>query len=39
VMNVVRLGGILTVVLVAGFVFLMRRRESRVPRNAAEAFR
>jgi len=39
VMNLVRLGGAVTVVLLAGFVFLMRRRESRAPGNAAEAFR
>ncbi len=31
VMNLVRLGGLVTVALVAGFVFLMRRRESRSP--------
>jgi protein SCO1/2 len=34
VMNLVRLGGALTVALVAGFVLLMRRRESRALRNA-----
>ena len=39
VMNLVRLGGVITLVLVAGFVFLMRRRETRAPRNAVEAFR
>ena len=39
VMNLVRLGGIVTLALVAGFVFVMRRREPRAPRNAAEAFR
>jgi protein SCO1/2 len=40
VMNLVRLGGIATLVLVAGFVIVMRRRESRAPgRDAAEAFR
>ena len=31
VMNLVRLGGLLTVALVAGFVFVMRRREPRTP--------
>jgi protein SCO1/2 len=31
VMNLVRLGGAATLVLVAGFVFVMRRRESRAP--------
>jgi protein SCO1/2 len=34
VMNLVRLGGILTVGLVAGFVILMRRRESRAVESA-----
>ena len=29
VMNLIRAGGLLTVALVAGFVFLMRRRETR----------
>ena len=31
VMNLVRLGGIVTMVLVGGFVLLMRRRDSRAP--------
>ena len=31
VMNLVRLGGLLTVGLIAGFVFVMRRREARPP--------
>lgn len=31
VMNLVRLGGVLTLALVAGFVLVMRRRESRAP--------
>lgn len=31
VMNLVRLGGALTLAVVAGFVFVMRRRESRAP--------
>jgi protein SCO1/2 len=39
VMNLVRLGGAVTLILVAGFVFLMRRRETRAPRTAVEAFR
>ena len=38
VMNLVRLGGLVTVVLLAGFVVMMRRRDAR-PRNAVEAFR
>jgi protein SCO1/2 len=29
-MNIMRLGGVLTVGLIAGFIVLMRRRESRV---------
>jgi protein SCO1/2 len=39
VMNLVRLGGAVTLVLVVGFVVLMRRRETRAPRNAVEAIR
>ncbi|MND03981.1 hypothetical protein D3C83_240460 [compost metagenome] len=31
VMNLVRLGGLLTVALVAGFVLVMRRRDARAP--------
>ena len=31
VMNLVRLGGVLTVVLMGGFILLMRRRDARVP--------
>ena len=31
VMNVVRLGGLLTVAVIVGFILLMRRRESRAP--------
>ena len=34
VMNLVRLGGALTVALMAGFILLMRRRDSRALRNA-----
>lgn len=30
-MNIMRLGGVLTVVLIAGFIVLMRRRDTRVP--------
>jgi protein SCO1/2 len=36
VMNLVRLGGVLTVALMAGFVLLVRRRDSRGPRNTVE---
>ena len=36
VMNLVRLGGLVTMVLVAGFVFAMRRRESRAPIDQVE---
>ena len=31
VMNLIRLGGVVTVALVAGFILLMRRRETRTP--------
>lgn len=31
VMNLIRLGGVVTVVLMAGFILLMRRRETRTP--------
>jgi len=31
VMNLVRLGGVLTVIVIGGFILLMRRRESREP--------
>jgi protein SCO1/2 len=31
VMNLIRLGGVITVALVAGFILLMRRRETRTP--------
>jgi protein SCO1/2 len=34
VMNLVRLGGLLTVALIVGFVVVMRRREARAPGNA-----
>jgi protein SCO1/2 len=34
VMNLVRLGGLLTVSLIVGFVVVMRRRETRAPGNA-----
>jgi protein SCO1/2 len=34
VMNLVRLGGLLTVALMLGFVVVMRRREARAPRSA-----
>jgi protein SCO1/2 len=31
VMNLIRLGGVVTVILMAGFILLMRRRETRTP--------
>ena len=36
VMNLVRLGGLVTLAGVVGFVFVMRRRETRAPRNAGQ---
>jgi hypothetical protein len=30
-MNLIRLGGVVTVALLAGFILLMRRRETRTP--------
>jgi protein SCO1/2 len=36
VMNLVRLGGLVTVAALAGFVFLMRRRDSRGPADTVE---
>jgi protein SCO1/2 len=36
VMNLVRLGGLVTIALVAGFVIVMRRRESRAPIDQVE---
>jgi hypothetical protein len=31
VMNLVRLGGVVTVLGIAGFILIMRRRDARVP--------
>jgi protein SCO1/2 len=31
VMNLVRLGGVLTMLFIGGFIFIMRRRESHAP--------
>jgi protein SCO1/2 len=36
-MNLVRIGGAITVVLLAGFIWLMRRRETRVRRDGSLA--
>ena len=33
-MNLIRLGGVMTVLVMVGFILLMRRRESRTPARA-----